>query len=165
LLQPAGLQYAIRRIIRAGWRDIANRANVAGRPDVRGWINRMLDRIALLAPRLAALGADKGQLYDALRDLRTGIGIGELRALRLELPPGDSASLTRVLQGVGDYYRGLDPDAPAPAQPALLQDMDRAIAELSANPDPGVRRSAILALIALRRNLFADGAIYRRAAA
>ncbi|WP_323809811.1 FUSC family protein [Sphingobium baderi] len=165
LLQPAGLQYAIRRIIRAGWRDIANRANVAGRPDVRGWINRMLDRIALLAPQLAALGADKGQLYDALRDLRTGIGIGELRALRLELPPGDSASLTRVLQGVGDYYRALDPDAPAPAQPALLHDMDRAITELSANPDPGVRRSAILALIALRRNLFADGAIYRKAAA
>ncbi|SCW80051.1 Uncharacterized membrane protein YccC [Sphingobium faniae] len=166
LLLPDGLQRAIRRTISAGWRDIANRANVAGRPDVRGWINRMLDRIALLAPRLAVLGKDGGApLYDALRDLRTGISIGELRQLRLDLPPGEGLSLTRVLQGVGDYYRGLDPAAPAPARPDLLQDIDGAIAEFAANPDPAVRRGAILALVGLRRNLFADSISYRRAAA
>ncbi|MGC4252221.1 MAG: FUSC family protein [Sphingobium sp.] len=166
ILQPAGLQSMVRRTIRAGWRDIANRANLMERPNLRRWINRMLDRVALLAPRLAAMGQDAGRpIYDALRDLRTGIGIGELRELRLDLPPGERASLTRVLQGVGDYYRGLDPDAPAPAQPALLHDIDGALAELSANPDPTVRRGAILALVGLRRNLFADSAMYRRAAA
>ncbi len=165
ILQPAGLQRAIRRTIRAGWRDIAQRAMLIGRPNVRAWINRMLDRIALLAPRLAAIGEDAGTLYDALRDLRTGIGIGELRELRMDLPPDQSAPLVKVLQGVADYYRNLDPAAPTPAQPALLQDIDSAITDLSANPSIAVRRDALLALIGLRRNLFADSANYRRATA
>ncbi|ETI65034.1 fusaric acid resistance protein FusB/FusC, partial [Sphingobium sp. C100] len=86
LLQSAGVERAIRRTVRAGWIDIANRANLMTPPDVRGWINRMLDRIALLAPRLAATRRDSGApLFDALRDLRTGVAIGELRQLRLDL--------------------------------------------------------------------------------
>ena len=44
LLQSAGAQGAIRRTVRAGWADIAERANLMSPPDVRGWINRMLDR-------------------------------------------------------------------------------------------------------------------------
>ncbi|WP_380874490.1 hypothetical protein ACFB49_48310 [Sphingomonas sp. DBB INV C78] len=166
LLQSAGARGAIKRTIRAGWADIASRANLMTPPDVRGWINRMLDRIGLLAPRLAAIGQDSGQpLYDALRDLRTGVAIGELRQLRLDLPPAEGAPLTGVLAGVGAYYRGLDPQAPAPAEPALLHDIDAAIADLSANEAPAVRRDATLGLVSLRRNLFPDAAGYRRLAA
>ena len=164
LLQSAGVERAIRRTIRAGWADIAARANLMRAPDVRGWINRMLDRIALLAPRLALVREDSGApLYDALRDLRTGIAIGELRELRLDLPPQDAAPLGRVLGGVGDHYRRLDPDAPAPADPALLADLDEAIHDLSAHPLPAIRRAAILALVSLRRNLFADSPGYQEA--
>ncbi len=139
LLQSAGAKGAIRRTVRAGWRDIASRANLMSPPDVRGWINRMLDRIGLLAPRLAAVGQDSGQpLYDALRDL---------------------------LAGVGDYYRGLDPDGPKPAGPALLSDIDAAITVLSANSRPQVSREATLGLVSLRRNLFPAAPGYRRIAA
>jgi uncharacterized membrane protein YccC len=166
LLQSAGARGAIRRTVRAGWADIASRANLMSSPDVRGWINRMLDRIGLLTPRLAALGEDSGQpLYDALRDLRTGVAIGELRQLRLSLAPDEGAPLGEVLAGVGDYYRRLDPDAPQPAEPALLDDIDEAIATLSANPAPAVRRDATLGLVSLRRNLFPDAVGYRRRAA
>ena len=82
LLQSAGVEGAIRRTVRAGWADIANRAMlVRTPPDLRGWINRMLDRIALLAPRLAATRTDSGRpLYDALRDRRTAVATGELAA-------------------------------------------------------------------------------------
>ena len=56
---------------------------------------RQLDRIALLAPRRAARGEDSGKpLYDALRDLLTGVAIGELRQLRNALPPMDAEPLT-----------------------------------------------------------------------
>jgi uncharacterized membrane protein YccC len=166
LLQSAGAHGAIRRTVRAGWADIAARANLTSPPDVRGWINRMLDRTALLAPRLAAVGESSGKpLYDALRDLRTGVAIGELRQLRLDLAPQQGAPLTSVLAGVGDYYRRLNPDAPQPAQPALLKEIDGAIAEMSENPAPTVRREATLALVSLRRNLFPDAAPYLRAAA
>ena len=66
-----------------------------------------------------------------------------------------------MLGGVADHYRRLDPDAPASADPALLDDIDSAIGDLAANPAPSVRRDAILALVSLRRNLFADSAGYR----
>ena len=166
LFQSAGVERAIRRTIRAGWADIANRATLMSPPDVRGWINRMLDRIALLAPRLAATRRDSGKpLYDALRDLRTGVAIGELRQLRLDLPVQEGGRLATVLQGVSAHYRRLDPDAPQPAEPALLNDIDAAIDDLAANPRLSIRREAVLGLVSLRRNLFPDAEGYRRAIA
>ena len=135
-------------------------------PDMRGWINRMLDRIALLAPRLAATGQDSGApLYDALRDLRTGVAIGELRQVRIDLPSDQAASLGDVLDGVGQHYRGLDPDAPAPADGALLHDIDAAIGDLAAHPDAAVQREGVLGLVSLRRSLFPDAPGYGRIAA
>ncbi|WP_420145405.1 FUSC family protein [Sphingobium sp.] len=166
LMQSAGVERAIRRTIRAGWGDMASRATRMTPPDVRGWINRMLDRIALLAPRLAATRADSGKpLYDALRDLRTGVAIGELRQMRIDLPPQDGAPLATVLGGISRHYRDLDPDAPDAADPALLHDIDSAIAQISANARMPVRRDGVLALVSLRRNLFPDAQDYRSAAA
>lgn len=166
LLQSAGVERAIRRTIRAGWIDIANRATLMTPPDLRGWINRMLDRIALLAPRLAATRRDSGApLYDALRDLRTGVAIGELRQVRLDLPPDDAQPLAAVLGGVSRHYRTLDPDDPQPADPALLRDIDAAIGDLAGDPRPAIRREAVLGLVSLRRNLFPQAPAYRSAAA
>lgn len=157
LLQSAGIDQAIRRTLKAGWADIAERSNLMTPPDVRGWINRMLDRIALLAPRLALSGRSPGKpLYDALRDLRTGVAIGELRALRLTLPPERSAPLTDVLRDVGVYYRRLEPEVEKPEDPALLAHIDTALHTIAADPDPGVRRAGALGLLSLRRNLFPD---------
>ncbi|WP_083850647.1 FUSC family protein [Novosphingobium sp. Rr 2-17] len=157
LLQGAGLEQAIRRTLRAGWRDIAERSNLMAPPDVRGWINRMLDRLALLAPRLAMMGKQPGEpLYDVLRDLRTGVAIGELRQLRLDLPPERTAPLTTVLSEVGAYYRRLEPDERPPADPELLGGIDRALDVFARDEDAGVRRQAALALVSLRRNLFPD---------
>ncbi|EJL27830.1 FUSC family protein [Novosphingobium sp. AP12] len=159
LLQSAGLESAIRRTLRAGWRDIAERSNLMGPPDVRGWINRMLDRIAVLSPRLALSGKAPGEpLYDVLRDLRTGVAIGELRQLRLDLPRERTGPLTSVLAEVGAYYRRLEPDARAPADPELLGDIDCALHLFAADEDRSVRRQAALALVSLRRNLFPDAA-------
>lgn len=157
LLQSAGIDQAIRRTLKAGWADIAERSNLMTPPDVRGWINRMLDRIALLAPRLALSGRSPGKpLYDALRDLRTGVAIGELRALRLELPPERAAPLTDVLRDVGNYYRRLEPEVEKPEDPALLAHIDTALHTIAADPEPGVRRAGALGLVSLRRNLFPD---------
>jgi uncharacterized membrane protein YccC len=158
LLRSAGASGAVRRTIRAGWRDIAQRANLSGQPDVRAWINRMLDRIGLLAPRLAL--QDEGErLYDALRDLRTGVAIGELRRLRIDLHHG-AEPLTRVLAGVGEHFRRLDPDAPAPPGEHLRLDIDAALAELLHNQNAQVRRDAAIGLVGLRRNLFPTAAPY-----
>jgi uncharacterized membrane protein YccC len=159
LLQTAGIESAIKRTLRAGWRDIAERANVMGPPDVRGWINRMLDRIAVLSPRLTLTGKVPGEpLYDLLRDLRTGVAIGELRQLRLDLPAARSGPLTSVLADVGAYYRRLEPNERVPAAPELLTDIDDALYVFVRDEDRSVRRKAALSLVALRRNLFPEAA-------
>lgn len=166
LLNSTGTRAAIRRTVRAGWADIAERANLMSPPDVRAWINRMLDRIALLAPRLAMAGRSPGApLYDALRDLRTGVAIGELRELRLDMPPSRQGPLTDVLQKVGEYYRGLDPDRPAPADPILLEDIDIAMTAVLNDEDPQLSRAGALGLVSLRRNLFPTSAPRPSAAA
>jgi uncharacterized membrane protein YccC len=163
LLRAAGSDGTVRRIVRAGWRDIAQRANRASPPDIRGWINRMLDRVALLAPRLSTRG-ESAKLYDVLRDLRTGISIGELRLLRLSLDRSDEP-LTPVLKDVAEYYRTLDPADPRAAGPSLLQHIDAAIAQLVLHPAAKVRRDALIGLVSLRRNLFPAAEPYRRALA
>lgn len=166
LLVSAGAEGAIRRTIKAGWADIATRSTLTAPPDLQGWINRMLDRLALLAPRLAARGPDSGKpLYDTLRDLRTGFAIGELRQLRIDLAPDDGAPLTPLLQEVGAYYRTLDPDAPAPAGPGLLGHIDAVMDRLTTLSQGEARRTATLALVGLRRNLFPDAFDYRMGAA
>jgi uncharacterized membrane protein YccC len=166
LLGSAGVEPAIRRTVRAGWADIAARSTRRSPPDIRGWINRMLDRIALLAPRLAARGDNSGKpLYDALRDLRTGVAIGELRQLRFDMNAGEGhlgegEVLTPLLRDVGLYYRHLDPDAPLPADPRLLHNVDGAIRAMLGMDGPELRRAGALALVSLRRNLFPGAPAY-----
>lgn len=166
LLQTAGIHHAIRRTIRAGWIDIAERANRTSAPDVRGWIARMLDRLALLTPRLMATGKAPGEpLYDLLKDLRTGVAIGELRQLRLDIGENDRQPVTDVLVAVGDYYRKLVPEERAPVDPQLLSRIDRALQRFTAIAEPVVRRRGTLPLITLRRNLFPEASAYLPASA
>ncbi|GGD78640.1 FUSC family protein [Croceicoccus mobilis] len=161
LLQSAGLDGTINRTLRAGWTDIARRAKLDRAPDVPGWISLMLDRTGLLAPRLAARGDDPGQpLYDALRDLRTGIVIGELRQLRFDLGREEGRVISPVLEDVSRYYTRLGADKPPEIEPGTLRHVDTAIASLANNPSTEVRRTGVLALISLRRNLFPDAPDY-----
>ncbi|MGY2736279.1 FUSC family protein [Sphingomonas sp. UYP23] len=165
LFQTIGADTAARRLIRAGWRELAQRSNAKGPPDAAGWVARMLDRIGLLAPRLALQDKDPGKpLLDALSDLRVGVAIGELRQLRLDGTPDDAANITPVLLGVGAHYRALRPDRPAPPEPLLLADLDSAIGSLAGSSEPARARAGVLALTSLRRNLFPGAPAYGVAA-
>jgi len=161
LFQVVGTERSAARIIAAGWRDLARRSNLPGRADVTGWVSRMLDRIGLLAPRLAALGADPGRpMLDALQDLRVGVTVGHLRDLRLDAGGPAEALITPVLHGVGRYYAARRIDRAPPDDPALLEGIDRAMLAFSHDEDRAVRRSAVLALTGLRRNLFPAAPAY-----
>ena len=161
LFQTVGARTSARRLIRAGWRDLAWRSEAAGPPDAVGWIARMLDRIGLLAPRLAQQGEDPGKpLLDALTDLRVGVSVGELRQLRIDGTPDDAAKITPVLLGVGAHYRALRPELPHPPEPDLLAGIDNAMTDLSRGGPAAKRRTAILALTSLRRNLFPGAPAY-----
>lgn len=166
LFQTIGTEGSVERLIRAGWRDLARRSNLPGQPDAMGWTSRMLDRIGLLAPRLAQRGEDPGKpLLDTLRDLRIGLTVGELRQLRLTATPEEEGLITPVLKGVGAYYRSLRYDAPHVAPGALLAYIDAALIVFAGAPLPERRRAAVLALTSLRRNLCPDAPALMKEAA
>ncbi|MFT3978716.1 MAG: FUSC family protein, partial [Sphingomonas bacterium] len=166
LFQVVGAEHSAARIITAGWRDLAQRSNRRQRPKVNSWVSRMLDRIGLLAPRLAAMGGDPGRpMLDALQDLRVGVTVGNLRDLRLDAGPAAEEWITPVLQGVGRYYAARRLDRPPPDDPALLEGIDKAMQAFSRDEDDDTRRRAMLALTGLRRNLFPAAAPYGAAVA
>jgi uncharacterized membrane protein YccC len=155
LFQTIGTERSIERLIEAGWRDLARGSNGAGPPDARGWTSRMLDRIGLLAPRLAARGIDPGQpLLDVLVDLRIGLVAGELRTLRLDATDEERAAITPVLESLALHYRRRRLDRPEPPPGALLGCIDRALGSLAGDGAADRRRTALLALTSLRRNLY-----------
>lgn len=162
LTRTAWSENAVRRTARATWRDIADLSRTTARPDKRDWTARMLDRLALLTPRLAATGDHSlRSLIDAVRELRTGLAVSELGALRAELPAEQGRPALLVLREVHRHYEAL-PGRPglAPSE-RMLRRLDAALRRLSAHPRRSVRRDAILALVGLRSNLFPDAPDYR----
>jgi len=166
--RSVGAEWSVRRLRRATWRELAEMA--AGAPEAvqpRAWAVRAVDRISLLAPRLAQRDAERRfeAAERALRDLRVGSDLAVLQALRTTLPAPRIAAL---LQGVAAHYRerlrlpvtGDDGDARSPRSRALREELDAVLAvALTTAQTPVVARSrAVTALVGLRRNLFPDAA-------
>jgi uncharacterized membrane protein YccC len=182
LMRSVGAEWSARRIQRATWHELSRMAAAgpAARPDP-GYAVRMLDRIGLLAPRLAQAGAplESSVASDALRDLRIGADLDTLQRigqLKGGLPLGPVLAVVAECFRLRAQGRAVHPAAP------LQQPLDCAIAAaidavrkaeakheakhearpghaVLARPDraAGVagraRRQAVAALVGLRRNL------------
>jgi uncharacterized membrane protein YccC len=165
LFQTIGADNSIARLFRAGWRDVARRADGRSTDETR-WASRMLDRVGLLLPRLAARGpreegATPDTLLDALTDMRTGIVAGRLRQLG-GADEGRPAAPT--LGAIARHFRHLDPARPAPPPDALLGAIDGDVAAFDADPEPARRREGLILMTSLRRNLFPHAPGYGAAA-
>jgi uncharacterized membrane protein YccC len=150
LIRSFGAAYSARRLLRAGWKDIAAAASLHGGQDRAHLTGIMLDRLGLLAPRLAAVspGADLAAA-DMLQDLRVGLNVIGLQQQLDHLPPAIRPQTTALLAGIAAYYRG-NPLAGAP--PALLAQVDEAIRAAACH---GTReREALMLLVGLRGVLF-----------
>ncbi len=155
LFRSVGADWSARRILRAGWRELAALAR-AGRPvDSNAFVGRMLDRMGLLTVRLALVDpADQIHAADALADLRAGLNIQELNLEQPGLPRRAADAVGRVLQALGLHYARRRADQPPAPDPGLLPAIDTAIAASAGEgADPHARRS-VIALVGLRRNLF-----------
>lgn len=162
LFQTIGAETSARRLIGAGWRELARASVAPGPPDAAGWVSRMLDRIGLLLPRLPHRADDPGRsMIDALVDLRVGVSVGDLRQLRIDGGDSDGWLIGPVLEGVGTHFARLDVARPAPPPTALLGSIDRGLVGLAENPVPSLRRSGVLAMTSLRRNLFPAAAPFQ----
>lgn len=159
------VQSVIRRILRAGWKDLALLTATPLLPERSVWASRMLDRVALLLPRLARAPIDQeGELIDALNDLRLGVGIIDLRRLHADPARIAEREIKHILHTLGAYF-GRRASGQRTALPeSVVAALDALITSILHMSAPVDRHSGVVAAIGLRRSLFPGAAAYRPAA-
>ena len=161
LVRTVGADWSAQRIRRATWSELGQMAAAARGASVdEAYAVRMVDRIALLAPRVVQADpmARNETVDGALSDLRSGLDIVALQRARPRLP---SAGIGPVMQGVARLFRlrGAGHAGQPPA--TLLAELDGALENVLAD-DTAAReaarsadaRAAVTALVGLRRALF-----------
>lgn len=148
-----------RRLLVRTWRQLAAIAASQQVSDSNELAAEMVDRIGLLAPKLAA-GAPQSSVSgsDILTDLRIGMNIALLQQYRAATPPEETACLADLLKRVGEHFSVLAAGGATPSSSATLPALDRCLRQAVANnlaPDES-RRDGIAALVGLRRNLFPE---------
>lgn len=153
-LRSMSAETSARRLLRQTWTAIAALAERGAAPDAAGFAARLVDRLALLAPRLAQ-GEAGDRLGDrALSDLRVAMNMMAIQQSRSGLAAGERAEVDAALDAVGDHYGRLARGGERPLAPApLLGRLDAALTGLGQAHDEAGRRAA-LGLVGLRRNLF-----------
>lgn len=137
---------------------LAEAAAQYGRGDRNRFTALMLERLGLMAPRVAAVASSSDlQGVDTVAELRTGLNLVELRRGRHGLQPDVRATLERALDAMARYFgdRARTGAALPPAED-MLSRLDTALAAVGCAPPSDARRDALLGLIGVRRGLFPD---------
>ena len=153
LVRTVGADWSARRIRRATWSELgAMAAAPRGEFVDHAYAVRMVDRIALLAPRVAQADAvvRNDTVEGALRDLRSGLDIVALQRARPRLP---SVGIGSVMQGVARLFRGRGAGDEGAPPATLLTELDAAL-EGALTHEGADTRAAVTALVGLRRTLF-----------
>lgn len=153
-LRSMSAETSARRLLRLTWSAIAGLAQRGGAPDAAGFAARLIDRLALLAPRLAQGEAGDRLGDQALSDLRVAMNMMAIQQSRVGLGAGERAEVDAALDAVGAHYGRLARGGERPAAPTpLLGRLDEALSGLTRTHGEAARRAA-LGLVGLRRNLF-----------
>jgi uncharacterized membrane protein YccC len=160
LLRSVSADWTARRLLRAGWRELAGLAGSRRQPSVEAVSARMVDRIGMLTPRLAMAPQQDGAGLDALHafgDLRIGLNIATLRQLAPQLGRQQEV-LSSLMRELAASFRARPR---AEAGTGLLQQLDAALREVCAAAPGAAQRDAVAALAGIRRGLFPGAAPYR----
>ncbi|MCC4619720.1 FUSC family protein [Xanthomonas cassavae CFBP 4642] len=159
LFRSVSAEWSARRLVRQGWRTLADAADGRGTQDRQLFAARMLDLLGLLAPRLA-LAPEGSELasVDMLNDVRVGLNILQLRNARHDLPHARVEAVDAILAAVAAHYRQQVADKRVLPAPAVLRDrLDASLSRVGQSA-AGPQRDALLGLIGLRHSLFARAA-------
>ncbi|MCR8491697.1 FUSC family protein [Ochrobactrum sp. WV_118_8] len=160
IVRSVGAEWSVRRLIKAGWNDIAlaaeRRPGRHRRQRMNRLLLRMIDRIGMMTPRLALVPAADVAKVDLLRDLRNGMNTIDLQQYRSKLPENCRPAVDEVLDGVGAHYRALanKPQEAGEIDRNLLASIDAAITTIIESGSPAIAKRTRMALVALRFNLF-----------
>jgi uncharacterized membrane protein YccC len=157
LMHVVGAEAGARRLLRAGWRDLADLADRSVTPTRAEWTSLMLDRVGLLLPRLSRAGRDPElETADALRDLRTGFNIIRLQEVAAGLNEHARDRVSRLLDDIAAHFRDLVRGRRPAMTPALLASIDGVIGDLLVVGSSSARHRGLAAAVGLRRNLYPD---------
>jgi uncharacterized membrane protein YccC len=157
LMRSVGAAWSARHLRRINRRSLADAADGHGSQDGLELAALMLDRVGLIASRIAALPPDDAAwTAELITEVRVGINLVELRRVRRDLSGSSSVEIDRLLSALGHYFRT---DAVHPSA-ALLEPLDAALGAVMADEEEPARRKALLGLTDLRRSLFPDAAPY-----
>jgi uncharacterized membrane protein YccC len=163
IFQTVPADVAINRLLHLSRRDVGRRA-LGGAPNEARWTSLMIDRTALLLPRLRpARNAYADVLDDTLRLLRIGHVAGQLRETIPQVKGVSRVETEGLLTEIAAHFRGR-----RPTTPAVLIDFDRRIERLTAMMEHSSKKSRSRIfdlLIDLRFALGASGAAKKGALA
>lgn len=155
LVKTIGTEWSARRLLRAGWLDIRSVAAAESGSDFTRLLHKMLDRLALLSPRINALPKSShihGE--DILKDMRIGFNLIELQRAIAILPARQGKLVHEVvLSMAGHYGRKIDTADTVTPDKGLLQSLDRCLDALGV-AGSGAAADASRACAALRYTLF-----------
>lgn len=166
MFRRVGAGWTARRLLKAGWRELA-RLGKGEKTTLAEFSARMVDRIGLLAPRLALAaqatpGDQEGlQARDALRDLRVGLNMTLLQQIRAQLGRGDTA-LGPLMAQLSHHFERL-PALDKDGETHLLGALDNALRAVCEGTHDAPQREALAALTGIRRDLFPWAAPYQPA--
>ncbi|KLD69699.1 FUSC family protein [Xanthomonas pisi] len=163
VFRSVGAEWSARRLVRQGWRTLADAADGRGAQDRHQFAARMLDLLGLLAPRLALApqGSDLASV-DMLNEVRVGLNILQLRSARHGLPQPSVEAVDAILVDVAKHYRlQIAHKRPLPGPESLRDRLDLSLARVGKVPAGAHRDEALLGLIGLRYSVFAQTAPQR----
>ncbi len=167
VLRSVGVEFSIRRLMRADAATLVGAARGRGDGQRARVAGLMLDRLGLVAPRLAMLPEQDGLIRDAVAAPRIGLNIVDLRRARHGLAPEGAAAIDELLDGVARHFQRAPTKQPAQAILIQLDDALATIAQGAQSLRSGSRaeavaatRDAVLGLVGLRRALFPDAPDY-----
>ena len=154
--RPFGAEIAARRLVQAGWSDLAETAAGRNRDDHEHLAGRMLDRLGQLVPRLAAIDDRELAKVDGFAEVRAGFNIVELQNTRRGMSPAARAATDAVLADIATLYRERTACRRlVPPSTQLCDTLDHALRLVASDEKPQARR-ALDALVGLRRVIFPE---------
>ncbi|HWU04044.1 MAG TPA: FUSC family protein, partial [Novosphingobium sp.] len=138
---------------RAGWQELATKTQPRTTPQTTAWISRMLDRMVLLGPHVATLGNGDALTCDRLRDIRIGMALDDLQRVGQDAGLRQARRSAVLSARLRKQFLSARKTGVLEVDQTLCRMIERALASANRLPASPAKRSLLLALVGLSRNL------------